>query len=219
MLHYYMIFHYDTIADSVQSTIKIVGSRFVASAFPVTSEQEASVRLEEVRRELFDATHHCHAYMMDPDGKRQRSSDAGEPSGTAGAKILSAIRAAELSDVLVIVTRYFGGTKLGVGGLGRAYFDAAQNALHLARRCTRQAMKPVTMTFPYDATSAVMNLLHRHGAVIGTSKYDSVATLHLLLPLEQADQAMMRLTEATAGRTAFASEETVVWHMVNCDVK
>ena len=210
-----MVTNFESIVSPAHATLKIVGSRFIASAFPVSSEAEAAKYLDDVRREFFDATHNCHAFVMDPDGTRQRSSDAGEPSGTAGAKILSAIHAASLSDVEVVVTRYFGGTKLGVGGLGRAYYDAAHLVLENAEHCTRQAMKPITVHFPYDATSAVMNILNRYKVVTTATEYMESVSIHALLPLSQQDAALHQLTEATAGAATVDAGDTIVWHTVD----
>jgi uncharacterized YigZ family protein len=210
-----MVTSYESIASPARATLKIVGSRFIASAFPVFSEAEAAKYLDDVRREFFDATHNCHAFAMDPDGTRQRSSDAGEPSGTAGAKILSAIHAAALSDVQVVVTRYFGGTKLGIGGLGRAYFDAAHQVLENAVRCTRQAMKPITVHFPYDVTSAVMSVLIRYKAVTTATEYMEAVSIHALLPVSQQEVALHQLTEATAGAATVDATATIVWHTMD----
>jgi uncharacterized YigZ family protein len=210
-----MVTSYESIVSPARATLKIVGSRFIASAFPISSEAEAAKYLDDVRREFFDATHNCHAFVLDPDGRRQRSSDAGEPSGTAGAKILSAIHAASLSDVEVVVTRYFGGTKLGIGGLGRAYYDAAHLVLENVVHCTRQAMKSLVVHFPYDATSAVMNILNKHKAVTTATDYMEAISLHALLPLSQQDVALYQLTEATSGAATVEAAEGIVWHTVD----
>jgi uncharacterized YigZ family protein len=209
-----MVTSYQSIVSPARATLKIVGSRFIASAFPVSSEADAAKHLDEMRKEYYDATHNCHAFVLDPEGSRQRSSDAGEPSGTAGTKILSAIHAASLSDIVVVVTRYFGGTKLGIGGLGRAYFDAAQLTLENAVRCTRRAMRPVVVHFPYDATSAVMNILSRYQAVTTGTEYLEAVTLHALLPLSEQDAALHQLTEATAGTATVETGDSIVWHTV-----
>ena len=209
-----MVTSFESIVSPARATLKIVGSRFIASAFPVSSESEAAKYLDDVRREFFDATHNCHAFVMDPDGTRHHSSDAGEPSGTAGAKILSAIHAVSLSDVEVVVTRYFGGTKLGIGGLGRAYFDAAHQVLENAARCTHRAMKPIVVHFPYDATSAVMNILNKCKAVTTATEYMEVVSIHALLPLSQQDATLHQLTEATSGTATVEAAADIVWHIV-----
>ena len=120
---------YQSIKADVTASIKVEGSKFIAAAFPVDLRLQTEQILANVRKEYFDATHHCYAYALGSEGKEFRYSDDGEPSGTAGIKILAAIQSKSLSDILVVVTRYFGGTKLGTGGLGRAYFESASRVL------------------------------------------------------------------------------------------
>ena len=123
--------HYRTLASWSELRQKIERSEFLGIAFPVSSEEAFFAELERVQKKYFDATHHCWAFRFFHDG-RSRSSDAGEPSGTAGRPILSAIEGADLCDVAVIVVRWFGGVKLGTGGLSRAYRQTAADALRLA---------------------------------------------------------------------------------------
>lgn len=124
---------YLTIKNLAQSKLKIKGSLFIATALPVSSEKEARGWIKKISRKFFDATHHCFAYKIKIDQNPAKGgikySDAGEPRGTAGSPILSAIESEKLSNVLVVVTRWFGGTKLGTGGLSRAYRLSAQAVL------------------------------------------------------------------------------------------
>lgn len=130
----------DTIAQRVRAETVVTRSRFVATLAPAADRAAAEAVVAEVRRELHDARHHATATIVGPQGERERSSDDGEPGGTAGAPMLAVLRGAELTDVVAIVTRYFGGTLLGAGGLVRAYGGAVSAALDHA---ARQARRPV----------------------------------------------------------------------------
>ena len=129
-----MLESYRVLAEPITHEIdKISGSRFIADAAPAKSEEEARAFLEVVRSKYHDARHHCWAYRVGPRGEAWRSSDDGEPSGSAGVPILKQLEGHDVTDLVVVVTRYFGGTKLGVGGLVRAYGSAAKEALEEAK--------------------------------------------------------------------------------------
>lgn len=134
-------------------------SKFYAFAYPVESEAEVKRLLENVRNEYHDARHHCCAYRIGCDGQKWRASDDGEPSGSAGRPILGQIDSASLSDVAVIVVRYFGGIKLGVPGLIAAYKAACADALNNATRITKIAGKWYTLRFDYSSMPEVMKVV------------------------------------------------------------
>ncbi len=112
--------HYHTICAEARLETKVQGSRFIGISLPVRTKEDAAAALKAIKKEFFDATHHCYAYRLGPGGDQFRSSDDGEPGGTGGRPILAAIERRGMSDVMVVVVRYFGGTKLGIPGLGRA---------------------------------------------------------------------------------------------------
>jgi uncharacterized YigZ family protein len=155
-----------------------------------------------VRREYFDATHHCFAYTLGSEGKEFRYSDDGEPSGTAGIKILAAIQSKSLSDVLVVVTRYFGGTKLGTGGLGRAYFESANRVLSDAAVVPKVVTEEMQITFPYDETSRILNTLSHRKAKIVDTIYDDDVTLRLSIRKNSALLLADELVNVTRGNIA-----------------
>ena len=193
---------YQSIAADVRASLKVEGSEFIASAFPVDVRLQAEETLTKVRKEYFDATHHCFAYALGSEGKEFRYSDDGEPSGTAGVKILAAIQSRSLSDVLVVVTRYFGGTKLGTGGLGRAYFESARRVLSDAVIVTKVVAEEMRITFPYDETSKVMNTLsHRRARIVDTI-YDDDVTLRLSVRKNSAPLLAEELVNVTRGNIA-----------------
>jgi uncharacterized YigZ family protein len=150
--------HFRTIAAPVEFRQKIERSEFLGIAFPVTAEESFFEELTRVQKKYFDATHHCWAFRLWTDS-RARSSDAGEPSGTAGKPILAAIEGAELHDVGVIVVRWYGGVKLGTGGLSRAYRETAAETLRLAQPLDRYLYVRCAVTVPFDALGTVYRLV------------------------------------------------------------
>lgn len=139
------------------------GSKFIATAFTVTSEEEVKQALAEVKKKYYDARHHCYAYMIGPDKSCFRSSDDGEPSGTAGKPILNQILSKDVTNVCVIVVRYFGGIKLGVSGLINAYKTAAREALDNAVIVEKKVNEIYSLEFPYALMNDVMRVLKEEG--------------------------------------------------------
>jgi putative IMPACT (imprinted ancient) family translation regulator len=166
----------------------------------VTSEGEARSRLAERQRERFDATHHCSAWIL-RDGSR-RVNDAGEPAGSAGLPILSVIDGADLVDAMVVVTRYFGGTKLGVGGLVRAYGDAAAAALEAAPRRLGIPAVGFSIRYGYRHTAAVMRVLDRVGAAgieHGVALGGEAGEVSFVLPAAEESRLIDWLRDGTSG--------------------
>lgn len=192
---------YETLARSCHAEIpKIKGSRFIADAIPVSSPEAADRQLGVIRKTYHDATHHCFAYRLGLTGDPYRSSDDGEPSGSAGAPILRQIESSGLSDVLIVVTRYFGGTKLGTGGLIRAYGNAAEAVLNSGRRLIRQLYGAFEVSFDYDDTAPVMRLLDRFEARIISSNYGNGTILEIEVPLSTVDAFAAAFVEELSGR-------------------
>ena len=148
-----------SISSSSEGLFKDNGSRFIALAYPVETEDEIKSILDSLRKEYHDARHHCYAYRLGLDGGRYRANDDGEPSGSAGKQILGQIDSASLSDVLVVVVRYFGGIKLGIPGLIRAYRTSTADALSKAGIVEKVAGKNYRITFDYLAMNDVMKVL------------------------------------------------------------
>lgn len=202
-----MMASYRTLAAEHRHEIdKIKGSRFLATVGPASNEEEALELLGRVRRELHDARHHCSAWRFGLTGRDFRSSDDGEPSGSAGKPILAAIDGRELVDVVVVVTRWFGGTKLGVGGLVRAYGAAAAEALDRATIETVTLKRRFVFEHPYDCSGAVQGVLTERGVVPVDSDYGETVKLKLALPLADCDGVLGDLVERTAGRGVVTEE-------------
>ena len=147
---------YKSIAGLSEGLFKDNGSRFIAKAFPVESEAEVKEIVAAIKKEYHDARHHCYAYRIGLDGSAWRANDDGEPSGSAGRPILGQIDSAGLSDILVVVIRYFGGIKLGIPGLIRAYKSSTADALAQARVVEKVAGRWYRLNFPYASLPAVM---------------------------------------------------------------
>lgn len=162
--------HYRTIDARVEHTIKIERSEFLGIAFPVASDDEFFAELAKIQKRFFDATHHCWAFRLFAE-QRARSSDAGEPSGTAGKPILNAIEGAELFDVAVVVVRWYGGIKLGTGGLSRAYRESAAEALRQAALVDRYVYERVKVIVPFDSLGVIYRLVNPPDVVLVNESY------------------------------------------------
>lgn len=150
---------YTTLAAPSSAVYTEKRSKFLAFALPVTSEAEVKEALARYQREYYDARHVCYAYMLGPERTLFRSNDNGEPSGTAGKPILGQINSLGLTDVLVVVVRYFGGIKLGTGGLTVAYKTAAREALEAAEHVERTVDDTLVVTVPYTGLNEVMRVV------------------------------------------------------------
>jgi uncharacterized YigZ family protein len=186
--------HYRTLAEPAEFRHKIERSEFLGIAFRVTSEEEFFAELERVQKRYFDATHHCWAFRLFTDG-RSRSSDAGEPSGTAGKPILAAIEGAALHDVGVIVVRWYGGVKLGTGGLSRAYRDTAAETLRDTKLLDRYVYERVRVIVPFDALSHVYRLVNPPDVVLIEERYGEQNEFFFDVRGSMVDAFRKRLTE------------------------
>ena len=191
---------YKTIARKGTAELTVKGSRFIAEAIPVESVEQAQHELDIIRKREYDATHHCSAWRVGPRGEEWRYSDDGEPSGTAGPPILRHIEGRDLTNLIVVVTRYFGGTKLGTGGLIRAYGDAAAAALDDAPVVTRIMRDRVSLVFGYEDTSPAMHTIGQFDAEIVDTTYTDVTELIVDVRRAQTAALIDAFTNALAGR-------------------
>ncbi len=191
---------YTTIARPARVEVRVQGSRFVAAAFPVTTAPDADRLLGEERGRYHDATHHCYAYRLGPDGGKVRTADDGEPSGTAGRPILAAIERAGVTNVLVVVTRYFGGVKLGTGGLARAYGGAPRAALADAPTKTQYALVRLIAEVPDEWIGHALRAVSRCGGSVVETGYDNGTRLTVDVRLSKADELEASVRDLTSGR-------------------
>ena len=172
---------YHTIYKGGDGEIVEKKSRFIAEVHPVTSEEEAMEILEQTRKQYWDARHHCWAYIIGRNPAAERMSDDGEPAGTAGKPILEVIRGRELTNVLVIVTRYFGGIKLGAGGLTRAYSQAVADALKEANIVEKHLIDVYDVSLDYSFTKKFEHLLKVNDIDCINKEYDEQVTYRLYI--------------------------------------
>jgi uncharacterized YigZ family protein len=178
---------YRTIAAPAEGLFKDRGSRFLAFAFPVTTEDEIKTHLERLRKEHFGANHHCYAWRLGADKQRFRANDDGEPSGTAGRPILGQLQSFDLTNVAVIVVRYFGGTLLGAGGLVQAYKQSAAEALKAATIIEKHITEVYNLHFSYDVMNAVMKLLKDFEAEQRAQVFELNCSLEFSVRMRDAD--------------------------------
>ena len=184
---------YRSIASPAKGIYKELGSKFLAFAYPIETEEQAKKIISDIRKEYFDARHHCYAWRLGLSGEPFRMNDDGEPSSTAGRPILGQLLSRELSDVLVVVVRYFGGVKLGVPGLIRAYRTATQNALDEAAVIEKVAGETFTVQFGYLQMNDVMKTLKDMGITPTRQSFDLDCTLSVRVRLSQIEDFRKQL--------------------------
>lgn len=204
-----------TIAAPVEHELVVKKSRFIGLAHPVSSPDDAEQVIARVKKQAWDARHHCVAMVTGLLGDQARSSDDGEPSGTAGMPILEVLRRRELTDVVVVVTRYFGGVKLGAGGLVRAYSSAASETLDLAAIVRRETLTQATLVVPHADAGRYDHLLRdwaqSNGATLGETRYAARAELELWVPPANLARLEADIASASNGSLAVTvGEERVV---------
>ena len=198
---------YRTLESGGRVEMKVVDSRFIGEALPVASKRAAEDAIAAIRIREPKATHHCTAYRLGARGDTFRYDDDGEPSGTAGPPILRQIDAEELTNTLVVVTRYYGGTKLGTGGLMRAYGDAASEALDAASIIERILRVPVRLRFAYDDTAPAEHVLRQFDTTIARQDYTEVTELTVRVRRSEKDAFEAAFTNALGGRGEILPEE------------
>lgn len=199
MSDFKLIDKYYTIEEPAIAEIKVKGSTFIANAIPSNDSTSAIEHLKSIKSKYYDATHNCFAYRIGFDGAEFRASDDGEPSGTAGKPIHFMITKYELSDILVVVTRYFGGTKLGVGGLVRAYSDSAEAVLQTVNRKTINRTRAFTVRCDYYDVSLVKKLIEELSVSFSEIYTDSVE-FQVKIHLTNADSFKDFIFNKTSGR-------------------
>ncbi|WP_317041160.1 IMPACT family protein [Cyclobacterium xiamenense] len=170
---------YLTLKATSTGSYKEKGSKFLSFAYPVTDESEVQQILDQLRKSYHDARHHCYAYILGKDRDIYRANDDGEPHHSAGDPLLGQLRSRELTDALVVVVRYFGGVKLGVGGLVKAYKTAAASALDAGEVIEQTLHTRIDIHFAYPSMDEVMHLIQRHNLKIAEQHFDTDCRLSL----------------------------------------
>jgi uncharacterized YigZ family protein len=184
---------YNTLENPAEGLFREKGSRFLAFGYPVYNEEEIKTRVAGLRKKFHDARHHCYAYRLGPKGETYRVNDDGEPSGTAGKPIYGQLLSNNLTYVLVVVVRYFGGTLLGTGGLITAYRSATSEMLQNARIVIRTVEVKVRLSFPYDMLNPVMKILKEESITPDEADYNSICTLVLKVRASSLEKITGRL--------------------------
>jgi uncharacterized YigZ family protein len=187
------VFSYLTIQAPSTGLFKEKGSKFLAFAFPVSDESQIKEHIAELKKKFFDARHHCFAWILDADKKRFRAFDDGEPNHSAGDPIIGQIRSRGLTNVLVVVVRYFGGTKLGVSGLIAAYKTAADEALKNAIVVECEVKKTLTIDYNYDNSAEVMRMVKEYDLEVISQDFHESCSMTVSVGLKNKTPLVERI--------------------------
>ncbi len=200
---------YPVPAQQVREEMVVVNSRFIATLAPVFSVEQARDFIARMRQEFADATHNVPAYLVGHgDSVIAHCSDAGEPAGTAGRPMLAVLQGSGMGDAAVVVTRYFGGTKLGTGGLVRAYSDAVRRVVEVAPRAEKVLTHTVMVEFPYRSVERMRQLAAAHGGQVLDEDYGASVVFTARFPVERFQAFQEGLYEASNGQLAAEVIET-----------
>ena len=214
-----MLKKYKTVYCGGEAEIIEKKSRFIATVCPVKSEEEAIAFIESMRKKYWNATHNCFAYVLGEQFQIQRCSDDGEPSGTAGKPMLDVLLGEEIHDVVVVVTRYFGGTLLGTGGLVRAYSEATKEGLLESKVITKMHGQKLSVQTDYTGLGKIQYILGQRGLTILNSIYTDKVELEVLLPEEEIPGVLSEITEGTNGQAVLNLSEECYFAMIDGEMK
>ncbi len=194
---------YKTIEKPSQGIYKEKGSKFLSYAFPVFSEEEIKEHINSLREEYYNARHHCFAWQLGLDGTRYRANDDGEPSGTAGKPILGQLNSHELTNILVVVVRYFGGTNLGVPGLIRAYKEATIDAINNAVVLQCTVNDTYKVHFEYAAMNDIMKIMKEENMNILDQQFDLACCVEFSLRQSETKKVIERLENLESAKCEY----------------
>ena len=199
---------YFVVSESGQGEIVEKKSRFIAHVLPVNSEEQAIRYIEKIKKHYWDARHNCYAFVIGKNNEVQRFSDDGEPQGTAGKPILEVLNVNHIHDALIIVTRYFGGTLLGTGGLVRAYGGAAKEGLKAAK--IEQVCEGVSFRLhtDYNSIGKIKYILGQMQINPDHEEYGAGVIMDITIPMEQYPHLKSQITDATSGQASFLDEKS-----------
>jgi len=197
---------YKTIAAPTEGIYKEKGSKFLSFANPVHNVDEVKELVKNYRKEYYDARHVCYAYMLGAERKEWRANDDGEPSGTAGRPIIGQINSRELTNILVIVVRYFGGILLGTGGLVVAYKEATADALEQAEIIEKTVDCQFTIHFEYTLMNDVMRAVKENNAQIMSQSYENDCTMEISIRMQEADSLIGKMNKIDGLRVEMRKE-------------
>ena len=211
MIRFGMKDEYTTIVNPVTGEFKDRGSKFIAYAFPVYTQEDIQKAQEQVRKEHIKARHHCFGWRLGTDGNQYRANDDGEPSGTAGKPILGQLDKQGLTNVMVIVVRYFGGTLLGASGLINAYRNSTAIALETAERVTKLVEDVYGIEFDYSIMSNVMNSLKKYSINVLNQEFAEVPMIRIAIRKNEVQATLLKLKASIGGlRLEEIEEKTII---------
>lgn len=184
---------YKTIVGQSEANIRERSSKFMSLAYHVTNAEQVKEIMDGLRKKYYDATHHCYAYRLGPKGEEFRANDDGEPSGTAGKPILGQLLSKDVTDILVVVIRWFGGTKLGVPGLIEAYKESTIAVLDVCKVEERTVDRVLRLSYPFESMDGVMRAIKAIGPRVLEQTFDNVCSMRVAVRLSSADELLGRL--------------------------
>ena len=201
--------NYKTIlsGEIFSAEFEIKKSKFISHTKNIESEESAREFITQIKKKYFDATHNCSAWII---GDKQKSNDDGEPGGTAGNPILESIKKNNLTNICVVVTRYFGGIKLGAGGLIRAYSHAASLAISAAKIIEMKTFQKISLTLEYNFLATVENYLRNKKISVANANYADVVTLEIFILPEHVENFLADITELTAANFLSEMQEQIL---------
>lgn len=193
-------------------------SRFIATTRPVESEEEAAAFIEEMRKKYWDARHNCSAYVLGERGQIKRCSDDGEPSQTAGRPMLDVLMGEGIRNICVVVTRYFGGTLLGTGGLVRAYSGAVQEGLRHSTVMEKHLGSRIQITTDYNGIGKIQYVAAQMGLTTLDTEYTDQVIVTLMVPVGQGKELVHQVTEKTNGKAVIEETDTLYYGILDKEV-
>ncbi|MCR5691171.1 MAG: YigZ family protein [Eubacterium sp.] len=193
-------------------------SRFIAYIFPAKTEEEALARIQEIRKKHYDARHNCFAYVIGDKNETERCSDDGEPSGTAGRPMLEVLTGQGIHNAVAVVTRYFGGTLLGTGGLVRAYTAAMQEGLKNCQIMEQKEGIPLKVQTDYNGIGKLQYLARSLDLKEMDTQYGETVTTTLLVPRDDLEKVEKEITEQTAGKALLDAQDMIKYGLVDGQV-
>ena len=209
---------YKILYEGGTGEIEVKKSRFIAQTFPIHTQEEAAALIEQVKKKYYDARHNCFAYVAGRSHSLQRFSDDGEPAGTAGKPILETLLNEDVHDCLLVVTRYFGGTLLGTGGLTRAYRESAVKGLAASVVVERQDGHLYTVTTDYSRIGKLQYLFSERGIPVLDSRFTENAAMDILLTAVNEEAVLKAVADASAGTAQVEKKEALAFGLKDGEV-
>ena len=209
---------YKILYEGGEAEIEVKKSRFIATTKPVKSEEEAVAFIAEMKKKYWDARHNCSAFTIGKNHELTRCSDDGEPAQTAGRPMLNVLLGEDIHDMCVVVTRYFGGTLLGTGGLVRAYSDAVKDGLLMSEIVEKFRAYQMTVGTDYTGVGKIQYILGQEGITVLDSNYTDTVEFKLLVPVAQYDGLEKKITEGTSGGAKIEKGDEIWYGLLNKEV-